>query len=375
MELLFVLCLLFARQANSENVHDKQEFEWNNTMSTMEKYFELTTPFYYNLTSTDDMMVNVTPEINLSPPVKRVLREIFRSYEPYCWRHSYGRGVGRPLHACPDHAPEQDGLLCYPLCRDGYNGVGPLCWQKCNNLTSVGFACMDVRTSLRSCPWYDKCGIFTRACSSCPANYTNFGCLCGHFYFRDSYSRGIGTPLVCSDSYEQDGALCYDKCNDKYNGVGPVCWQYCPITQPVPCLAGCSTTKQDCQQAIISMIQSVVGASITILNALIGMPLVDLTTFDILANAAKGDWVLVAKDMSNLAKKLTDKLLPDLAKKFLDWSFKTLESATRNASVAITATAFKDKRLLLPFLQRFRLDAINSAFNHGKCDLPDDFFD
>ncbi|CAF4292783.1 unnamed protein product, partial [Rotaria magnacalcarata] len=72
MELLFVLCLLFARQANSENVHDKQEFEWNNTMSTMEKYFELTTPFYYNLTSTDDMMVNVTPEINLSPPVKRV---------------------------------------------------------------------------------------------------------------------------------------------------------------------------------------------------------------------------------------------------------------------------------------------------------------
>jgi hypothetical protein len=121
------------------------------------------------------------------------------------------------------------------------------------------------------------------------------------------------------------------------------------------------------------MIQSVVGASVTLLNVLIGVPLVDLTTFDILANAAKGDWVLVAKDMSNLAKKLADKLLPEIAKKFLNWSLSTIESATKNASVVITATAFKDQKSLLPLLKFFRLDSINSAFNHGKCDLRDDF--
>ena len=23
---------------------------------------------------------------------------------------------------------EQDGMLCYPICRDGYHGVGPVCW-------------------------------------------------------------------------------------------------------------------------------------------------------------------------------------------------------------------------------------------------------
>ena len=181
--------------------------------------------------------------------------------------------------------------------------------------------------------------------------------------------------MICSDSYEQDGGLCYDRCNKKYNGVGPVCWQRCPITQPYPCLAGCTTTKQHCQQAVINMIQSVVGASVTILNTIIGVPVVDLTTFDILANAAKGDWILVAKDMSNLAKQLADKILPDIAKKFLNWSFNTIESATKNASVVLTATAFKDRKSLVPLLKFFRLEAINSAFNHGQCDLPEDFDD
>jgi hypothetical protein len=335
----------------------------------------LTTPFYFNLNVTNETESDVIEQIDSSSPVKRVLREIFRTYEPYCWRRSYGRGVGRLLQTCPDHSPEQDGLLCYPKCRDGYNGVGPVCWEKCDNLTSFGFACFDVRKSVRSCPWYDKCGIFKRSCSTCPTNYTNLGCLCGRFHFRTNYGRGFGSPLICSNTYEQDGGLCYDKCNNKYNGVGPVCWQHCPATQPYSCLAGCSITKQDCHLAVINMIQSVVGASVTLLNVLIGVPLVDLTTFDILANAAKGDWVLVAKDMSSLARKLVDKILPDLAKKFLDWSLNTLESATKNASVIITATAFKNQKSLVPFLKLFRLDSINSAFNHGKCDLRDDFDD
>lgn len=337
----------------------------------MEEDLELTTAFNINLNLTNDTI----EDIDISSPVKRVLREIFSSYEPYCWRHSYGRGVGRPVHTCPGHSPEQDGLLCYPTCRDGYNGVGPVCWEKCDNMTSFGFACMDIRKSSRSCPWYDTCGIFQRSCTECPPEYTNVGCLCGRFNFRSSYGRGVGSALICSDSYEQDGGLCYDKCNRKYNGVGPVCWQHCPVTQPFPCLAGCSATKQDCHLAVINMIQSVIGASVTLLNVLIGIPLVDLTTFDILANAAKGDWVLVAKDMSNLAKKLSDKLLPDLVKKFVNWSLNTIESATKNASVIITATAFKNQKSLIPLLKFFRLDSVNSAFNHGKCDLSEDDFD
>ena len=44
-----------------------------------------------------------------------------------CWKQAYGRGVGKVISTCPSDK-EKDGALCYPYCRDGYYGVGPVCW-------------------------------------------------------------------------------------------------------------------------------------------------------------------------------------------------------------------------------------------------------
>ena len=44
-----------------------------------------------------------------------------------CQKPSHGRGVGVPIHACA-HDKEKDGLLCYPKCKQGFHGVGPVCW-------------------------------------------------------------------------------------------------------------------------------------------------------------------------------------------------------------------------------------------------------
>jgi hypothetical protein len=52
--------------------------------------------------------------------------EVISSHEN-CWEDAYGRGVGKPIHACQPGF-EENGLLCYPLCKDGYYGVGPVCW-------------------------------------------------------------------------------------------------------------------------------------------------------------------------------------------------------------------------------------------------------
>lgn len=41
-------------------------------------------------------------------------------------KSNYNRGVGHLANSCPA-GTEQSGLLCYPACRDGYSGVGPLC--------------------------------------------------------------------------------------------------------------------------------------------------------------------------------------------------------------------------------------------------------
>ena len=44
-----------------------------------------------------------------------------------CWKKAYGRGIGSPITTCAAGL-EQNGLLCYPYCKEGYKGVGPVCW-------------------------------------------------------------------------------------------------------------------------------------------------------------------------------------------------------------------------------------------------------
>jgi hypothetical protein len=46
-----------------------------------------------------------------------------------CTKQSYGRTAGVPLHACSE-GYERDGALCYPQCKAGFKGVGPVCWEE-----------------------------------------------------------------------------------------------------------------------------------------------------------------------------------------------------------------------------------------------------
>jgi hypothetical protein len=108
-------------------------------------------------------------------------------------KESYGRGAGSPLVCGPDK--EQSGALCYPKCQSGYAGVGPVCWQVC------------------------------------PSGYRDDGAFCrkdAEIVAKNSYGRGAGSALTCGPNEEQDGALCYPRCQSGYYGVGPVCWQSCP---------------------------------------------------------------------------------------------------------------------------------------------------
>ncbi len=58
-----------------------------------------------------------------------IANEVSRARQPYCYRDSYGRGVGAPMKCKAGQA--EDGALCYTPCDSGYNGVGPVCWQSC----------------------------------------------------------------------------------------------------------------------------------------------------------------------------------------------------------------------------------------------------
>ncbi|CAF0965032.1 unnamed protein product [Didymodactylos carnosus] len=394
--LVAVLAMIFSN-TNEVNLIEETIFKWDNLTSKTILDNDKIMPNSTGLPHSNDeptiilsnssrdeinsMMIDeylTVSDTHVSPRVKRILKELFGNYEPFCWRRSYGRGAGRYLHTCPENENDQDGLLCYKPCNEGFNGVGPVCWEDCGeqNMTSLGFGCISVKSSTRLCPWYDKCGLtFKRGCAECPPNYTNLGCLCTRAFFRKSYGRGVGSSMICSSNYEQDGLLCYDKCEKEYYGIGPVCWQYCPENQPVACLAGCAKTTKDCHTAVINMVQSVAGASLKLLHIVLGIPLLDLFAVDMIANAVKGDWSKVVKDMSRIALSFADKVLPDLAKKFFDWGFGTVQSATKNASLLLTVAAFKDIRGLSPFIKFFRLDGLINAFNHGLCDLREDVDD
>ncbi|MFZ4656069.1 MAG: Ig-like domain-containing protein [Caldilineaceae bacterium] len=152
-------------------------------------------------------------------------------------RDSYTRGAGTPL-GCGS-GEEQDGALCYPLCRAGYDGVGPVCWQECPaGYTDTGALCEPESFAKHT---YSTDGLSCRSgytwvvfvCwQDCPAGYTDGGVFCrrdGSTFAKDSYGRGAGIPLhTCGAGQEADGGLCYPTCRDGYKGIAFVCWERCP---------------------------------------------------------------------------------------------------------------------------------------------------
>jgi hypothetical protein len=184
---------------------------------------------------------------------------VFAETEPeVCTRASFGRGVGRPVSACPPSS-ERSGALCYPTCRPGYSGVGPVCWQRCPaGYHDDGVTCRRnahiTSADNGQCPWHDKCGLVTaRGCSKCPAGYKNDGCTCRkdvHIFAKSSHGRGVGSPLQCAPGAQYDAGLCYSPCRAGFGGVGPVCWETCPREFPVSCGVSCASSTFQCSVPI-----------------------------------------------------------------------------------------------------------------------------
>lgn len=235
----------------------------------------------------------------LTPEEKKILvqwalEELHRASRPFCWRRSYGRGVGVPVSACPQ-GREKDAWLCYRTCEDigkpGWKGVGPVCWQRCpEGFRDDGAYCFKPKAYGRGVgfPWkvgdkafsltaakkrcerkhgegqceksgaiyYPKCKPGFRAigccvCSPrCPTGMTDIGISCQ----KQSKGRGVGKPMTCKEGQAYDAGLCYTPCKEGYHGVGPVCWQDCPSTQSVDCGAGCATSKKNCGQKTTAQI-------------------------------------------------------------------------------------------------------------------------
>jgi len=179
-----------------------------------------------------------------------------------CYKNATGRGVGVPISTCPE-GEQLDAGLCYIQCKANFTGVGPVCWQDCpEGYTDTGAFCQPNSQwgDNSNCPWYDKCGLIeAKGCVICPQGMDASGCLCvtpGSTFAKQSYGRGVGTPMVCQPDQVYDAGLCYPPCDSSQDGVGPVCWSTCVPSISYSCGAICVVNATVCEDTIKELAQT-----------------------------------------------------------------------------------------------------------------------
>jgi len=218
----------------------------------------------------------------------------------FCWKDSYGRGVG----TIPDDCGTKDklGLLCYTPCPSGYTRVGLDCQQNCpSGFTNEGLFCRRVEYGRGSgYAWwfsdgFSDSGMFRRCeadygsgnCEKsgaivypkCKPGYSPFGCCICRPAVPNCIALGlnggvdlscakkliIGSPSSagCPANKQYDGGLCYPACKTKFYGVGPVCWSDAPDGW-VGCGMGAAKDTKTCAQIIIGQIAAVGQLAINI---------------------------------------------------------------------------------------------------------------
>jgi hypothetical protein len=262
------------------------------------------------------------------------------AYAEVCWKHSYGRGIGKIPKECPEDTV-RSGLLCYPKCESRhdstYTGVASVCWQDCpENLHDDGAFCRKGEpkgrgvgrvkepcsdkgfgTECEKCGalYYQKCpkdyhAFGCNICTpTCPAGMTDIGVSCA----KDTYIRQTFTPS-CGEQKQYDAGLCYDQCAPEYNGVGPACWLPCPAGM-VDCGAICGSSLSECTEAISSMVFSTLDALANLADTITELKTANIT--GILTEAQQAIKIAAQQTLQRTAMELSKTLLKDVEKKIL----------------------------------------------------------
>jgi Fascin domain len=233
----------------------------------------------------------------------------FAADNDFCWKDSYGRGVGTVPQACPA-GQERIGLLCYARCAAGSTRVGLDCQSVCPpGLRDDGLFCRAAEYGRGSgYPWkfgdpLNDNGMLSRCAADgnpqgcemsgaiaypkCQPGYRAVGCcicrpevpncaalgLNGNVDLSCAKKVTVGDPQLgtCAAGEQRDAGLCYQGCKPAYSGVGPACWGQCPATHPFSCAAGCAKTEAACAQnttdQVLSVLEVVANVGLAVATA------------------------------------------------------------------------------------------------------------
>lgn len=106
--------------------------------------------------------------------------------------------------------------------------------------------------------WYPKCayGFHNVACCVCSPNCVDGMPDIGISCQKNSYGRGVGTPLGCGHGEENNASLCYPNCRQGFDGNGPICWEKCP-SGTIECGALCVLYESTCTDTVKNTVQDV----------------------------------------------------------------------------------------------------------------------
>lgn len=234
----------------------------------------------------------------------------FAQQPEFCWKDSYGRGVGTVPTSC---APGQEmrGLLCYDNCSAGMqrSGVGD-CSSVCPaGMRDDGLFCRRAEYGRGAgYAWefrdgFSNAGMMSRcesdnggpgkcemsgaiAYPKCREGYSAFGCCICRPNAPDCGQLGLGGRLdlscakiikvgepklgVCpggstgvpGSAQQMDAGLCYRGCGPGYTGVGPVCWKD-PPKGWVQCGMGAAKDSFTCGTIIFGQVAAVGQLALT----------------------------------------------------------------------------------------------------------------
>ncbi len=212
----------------------------------------------------------------------------------FCWKDSYGRGVGTVPKKCA-RGYQRIGLLCYRNCPRGMKRFGFDCHSVCpKGFRNDGLFCRKAEYGRGAgYPWKfgdalnDK-GMKSRCekkhgrgkCEKngaifypkCKSGYKNVGCCicrpsrpnCRALGLNNGIDLscakrvqiGAPKPGICGSGQVRDAGLCYKKCRVGFDGVGPVCWGK-PPSRWVQCGMGAAKNSKTCGSIVFSQVSSV----------------------------------------------------------------------------------------------------------------------
>ncbi|CAB9516456.1 expressed unknown protein [Seminavis robusta] len=264
--------------------------------------------------------------------------EMNQKNTPFCWKRSYGRGVGKVLTECPE-GKERVGALCYSKCPAGYSRQGTLdCQQNCSEgwrddglfcrlaeygrgagfawTFSDGFSDQGMYRRCERKHGKGKCEKWGAVVyPKCKEGYEPRGCcICGPKSFdckKEGYAGEFGgscaakiklgdpTPMKCKPGMDEDAGLCYKQCKKKFNAVGPVCWQKCDKDQ-VDCGFGCANSAGTCVNEITDMVLAPLIATANVAINLAKMGLLPSGTGEVISQGVQFGMQLGSKFYSLL---------------------------------------------------------------------------